>query len=125
MDAYTSPATKPLFRSAQIVQYVVGLLEIVLAFRFILKLTGANAAAGFTSFIYGISWPLAAPFLNVFRITKVEGSIFEWTTLLAMVVYELLALLLVRLFVMSKPVTTPQAAAKLDRKEEKDGAGGL
>jgi hypothetical protein len=53
----------------------------------------------------------------VFRITRVEGSVFEWTTLLAMLVYWLIALALIKLLVMGKPVSTPEAAVKLDRQD--------
>lgn len=116
-NSYNSPSTKPLYRGTQVVWYIVGLLEAVLAFRFVLKLLGANAAAGFTSFIYGITQPFSAPFLNVFRITKVEGSIFEWTTLLAMLVYWLIALAIIKLFLMGKTVSTPEAAVKLDNQD--------
>lgn len=114
MNASNSNATRPLYRGTQIVWYIVGILEALLAFRFILKLLGANPTAGFTDFIYSVTYPFAAPFLSVFNITKVEGSIFEWTTLLAMGVYWLIALAIIRLFVMSKPVSTPEAAVKLD-----------
>ncbi len=118
MDAYNSPSTKPLYRGTQIVWYILGLLEVLLAFRFILKLLGANAAAGFTSFIYGVTQPFAAPFLSVFKITRVEGSVFEWTTLLAMIVYWLIALAIARLLVMGKTVSTPEAAVKLDNQDQ-------
>ncbi len=118
MDANNSSSTKPLYRGTQIVWYILGILEALLAFRFVLKLLGANSYAGFTKFIYGITWPFAEPFLNVFRISKVEGSIFEWTTLLAMVVYWLLALAIIKLFIIGKPVSTPEAAAKLDKQDQ-------
>lgn len=116
-SSYTSPRTRPLYRGTQIVWYVLGLLEALLAFRFLLKLLGANTGAGFTSFIYGVTHPFVAPFLNVFRITSVEGSVFEWTTLLSMLVYWLVAIGLIRLFVMGKVVSTPEAAAKLSEQE--------
>ena len=119
MDSYNSPTTKPLFKGTQIAWYLLSLLEVILAFRFFLKLTGANPSAGFTSFIYALSWPFSAPFLAVFPRTVVEGSIFEWTTLLAMIVYWLVAIGIVRLFLMSKTVSTPEAAAKLDEQEQK------
>ena len=118
MDSYNSPSTKPLYRGTQIVWYVLGLLEVILAFRFVLKLLGANAAAGFTGFIYGITYPFAAPFLSVFKITKVEGSVFEWTTVLAMFVYWLIAFAIIKLFVMGKTVSTPEAAVKLERQDK-------
>lgn len=117
MDAYTSPHTKPLYRGTQVVWYILGLLEIILAFRFVLKLLAANSAAGFTSFIYAISYPFAAPFLSVFRTVRVEGAVFEWTTLLAMLVYLLIAWGVIKIFVMSKPVSTPEAAVKLENQE--------
>lgn len=118
MDSYTSPTTKPLYRGTQIVWYILGLLEAILAFRFILKLLAANPRAGFSNFIYDISYPFAAPFLNVFRITRVEGNIFEWTTLLAMLVYLLVAWGIVKIFTMSKTVSTPEAAVKLNQQEK-------
>jgi len=119
MNSFNSPTTKPLFRGTQIVGYILGILEALLAFRFVLKLLGANPGAGFTNFIYGVSYPFANPFLSVFRMTKVAGSIFEWTTLLAMIVYGLVAWAIVRLFLMSKTVSTPEAAAKLDEQDRK------
>ena len=117
MDSSVSSRTKPLYRGTQIVWYVVGILEALLAFRFILKLLAANPTAGFTSFIHGVTYPFAAPFLSVFKLPTVEGSVLEWTTLLAMLVYFLIALAIIKLFVMSKAVSTPEAAAKLDQQD--------
>jgi len=119
MDSTNSPSTKPLYRGTQIVWYLLGLLELLLAFRFVLKLFGANADAGFTSFIYGVTYIFTAPFLSVFSISKVAGSIFEWTTLLAMLVYWIIAFGIVKLFLMGKTVSTPEAAVKLDEQEKK------
>lgn len=115
MDPYVAPSTKPLYRGVQIVWYVLGVLEALLAFRFLLKLLGANPAAGFTSFVYSLSYPFTLPFSSVFGASQVSGSVFEWTTLLAMVVYALLALAIVKLLRMSRAVTTPEAATKLQR----------
>ena len=117
MDSYNSPTTKPLYRGTQVVWYILGLIEVLLLFRFILKLLGANPGAGFTDFIYGATHIFAAPFLSVFRITQVQGSIFEWTTLLAMLVYWIVAIGIVKLFFMGKTVSTPEAAAKMNEKE--------
>ncbi len=117
-SSYTSPTTKPLYRGTQIVWYILGIIEALLAFRFILKLLAANPSAGFTSFIYGITYIFATPFLAVFRNTRVvEGSVFEWTTLLAMFVYWLIAVGIINLFLMGKTVSTPEAAEKLDQEK--------
>ena len=106
-----------MFKGTQIVWYVLSILEVVLIFRFLLKLTGANASAGFTSFIYNVSYPFAAPFNAVFQRTTVQGSVFEWTTILAMIVYWIVAIGIINLFLVSKTVSTPEAAAKLDDQE--------
>jgi hypothetical protein len=119
MDSFNSPTTKPLYRGTQVVWYILGVLEVLLAFRFFLKLLGANPGAGFTNFIYKITYLFAAPFLSVFKITQLEGSVFEWTTLLAMLVYYIIALGIIKVFLMSKTVSTPQAAVKLENQENK------
>ena len=117
MNTYTysaTPRVKPLFRGVQVVWYVLGILETLLAFRFILKLLAANPNAGFTDFVYRLSYPFVAPFLSVFRTPTVSGATFEWTTLLAMLVYWFVAWAIVKLFVMGKPVSTFEASSKLD-----------
>ncbi|OIO18505.1 MAG: YggT family protein [Candidatus Magasanikbacteria bacterium CG_4_10_14_0_8_um_filter_32_14] len=116
MDSTNSPSTKPLYRGTQIVWYLVGLIDILLMFRFLLKLFGANIRAGFTNFIYTASSPFVSPFNSVFGVSRVEGSVFEWTTILAMLVYLLVAWGIVKLLLIGKTVSTPEAADKL--KEE-------
>ncbi len=115
--AQASDSTKPLYRGVQIVWYFVGILEIVLAFRFFLRLAGANPSAAFTDFMYSLSYPFVVPFQSVFRITAVDGKVFEWTTLLAMVVYWIIAYGISRLFVMSRTVSTSEAAMKLQQQD--------
>lgn len=115
MDSFNSPSTKPLYRGTQIVWYILGIIEVLLAFRFVLKLMGANPDAGFTSFIYGITYIFASPFLNVLHITQIAGSLFEWTTLLAMFVYWLIAVGIIKLLLMGKTVSTPEAAVELEK----------
>ena len=116
-SSYNSPSTKPLYRGTQVVWYILGIVEILLAFRFVLKLLGANPEAGFSSFVYSITYVFATPFLSVFRSSRiVEGSVFEWTTLLAILVYWVIAMGIIQLFMMGKTVSTPEAAAKLDSK---------
>lgn len=99
--------TKTLFHAYQIIWYIFGFIEIVLAFRFILKLLGANPAAGFTKFVYGISSPFAGPFLNIFHASANRGvettSFFEWSTLVAAVVYVVLTWGIIKIFKLGKP----------------------
>lgn len=118
-SSFNSGSTKPLYRGTQIVWYILGFIEILLAFRFALKLLGANPEAGFSSFIYGITYIFATPFLTVFRSSAIaQGNIFEWTTLLAMFVYWVIAIGIIKLFLMGRTVSTPEAAIKLNNQEK-------
>jgi hypothetical protein len=98
MDSYNPPNTKLIYRGIHIVWYILGLLEVLMAFRFVLKLLSANPEASFTKLIYNFSYPFVTPFISVFHVSQVEGSVFEWTTLLAMLVYLLIAWGIVKLF---------------------------
>lgn len=116
MSSCSSVTTKPSYRSNQIVLFVLGILEALLAFRFVLKLCGASSAAGFASFVYSITSIFVIPFKqnSMFPITQVEGSIFEWTTLLAIMVYWLVALAIIRILVISKTVHASESAVRLN-----------
>ena len=112
-------SVRPLYRGTQVVWYLLGFVEALLAFRFVLRLIGANAAAGFTDFIYTITAPLVAPFDNIVRNARVEGSVFDWNTLIAMVVYWLVAWAVVRLFFIGRPVSETEADYEIRRENNK------
>ena len=84
-----------MFQSYYIVYYILGIFEVLLAARFILRLLGAGSSGGFVSFIYSVTEFLAAPFLGIFNTATNQGavtsSVFEPATLIAMVVYALVA----------------------------------
>lgn len=106
---------KTIFRAYQIIWYVLGVIEVLLTFRVILKMLGANSSSGFVNIIYALSNPLATPFRGIFNITAVTpGAYFEWSTLVAMIVYLIVAYGLVQLMQIVKP-TNPQ---EVDRKVE-------
>ena len=77
-----------------------------MAFRVLLKLLGANAGSGFTNFIYTVSDPFALPFAGILGVTG-SVMILEWSTLIAMAVYAIVAYGIVALFQLVKP-TNPQ-----------------
>lgn len=76
---------------------LVGLLEILLLLRFVLRLFGANTENTFATFIYNLSEPFIAPFSTLFvsPVTSGGASIFDVNVLVAMVVYALLGMLAV------------------------------
>lgn len=112
-----SERIEPLYRGTQIVWYLFYAIETILLFRFLLKLIGANAGAGFTQFVYAISYPFMAPFLAIVPSPAIAGSVMEWSVLIAMLVYWVLAWGIVRLIVMGKPVSRVEAHRKLTRQD--------
>lgn len=109
---------KTIFHSYQIIWYIFGFIEIVLAFRFVLKLLGANPEAGFTKFVYGVSSPFAAPFLNIFSSSTTRGaettSYFEWSTLVAAIVYIVITWGLIKIFKLGKPTDPNEVVSTVD-----------
>jgi hypothetical protein len=80
----------------QTIFLLFGILEGLLGIRFVLGMLGANPAAGFAQFIYGITAPFIGPFVGLFGQPRFEGIVFEWNALVAIVVYALLAGILVK-----------------------------
>jgi hypothetical protein len=77
---------------------IFGVIEALLLIRFVLKALGANAEAGFAQLIYGITGPLVAPFAGIFGTPQAaSGATLELHTLIAVVIYALVAWLLARL----------------------------
>lgn len=81
----------------RILYTLLGILEILLGLRFVLKLIAANPASGFAMFIYGITAPFMAPFNALVATPRVEGSVLEITVLIAMAVYALFFWVLARI----------------------------
>jgi YggT family protein len=84
------------FQVTRIVWTILGILEIILGLRFVLKLIAANADSGFAVFIYGISKLFLAPFTLLVGTPTSGGAILELTTLIAMAVYALFFWIVVR-----------------------------
>ena len=110
----TYETKKAIFRSYQVIWYIVGVIEVLLAFRVVLKLLGANTYSGFTNFIYAISGPFALPFAGILGTTASSNLIFEWSTLIAMAVYAIVAYGIVALFQLIKPTNPEEVEQTVD-----------
>jgi hypothetical protein len=110
----TYETKKAIFRTYQIIWYILGVIEVVLAFRVLLKLLGANTYSGFTSFIYAISDPFALPFAGILGITGISEMVLEWSTLIAMAVYAIIAYGIVALFQLIKPTNPEEVDQTVD-----------
>ncbi len=79
---------------AGIIYAIGGILEALVALRFVLRFIGANPANGFVDWIYQWSTPVVAPFSGIFGqdatvvsgVGAVTASVFDWTALIALVV---------------------------------------
>jgi len=85
----------------KIVYYILGILEVIFAFRLVFKLLGANPESTFVSLIYTISGAFLTPFSSIFRTAVTKGietkSVLEPATIIAMIVYALIAYGIVKL----------------------------
>jgi hypothetical protein len=95
-DPYAVRRDLPL-RVQNGIYLLFGILEGLLGIRFVLGLLGANLGAGFAKFIYGITGPFIAPFVGLFGQPRFEGSVFEFNSLVAILVYALIAWALVKI----------------------------
>jgi len=84
-----------------LIYFFFGFLEILLAFRLVLKLAGASLTSAFVRFIYGITGIFIFPFEGIFRRGFAQGvettSVLEPSTIVAILVYILLAWGIVKL----------------------------
>ncbi|MBI4973851.1 YggT family protein [Candidatus Roizmanbacteria bacterium] len=96
---------KTIFRSTQIIWYILGFIEVLLAFRILLKMLGANSSVGFTSLIYSLTAPLALPFSGILGVSIEGTSLIEWSTIIAAIVYLCIAWGLVYLLDIIYPIT--------------------
>jgi hypothetical protein len=97
--------TKRVATRSQTLEYLIyfffGALEILLTFRLVLKFMGASMASGFVGLVYGLSRIFILPFEGIFRRGVAPGletsSVLEPSTLVAIIVYALLAWGIVKL----------------------------
>lgn len=105
---------RTIYRVYQVIWYILGVIEVLLVFRIVLKLLGANPLSGFANFIYSLSAPFAVPFVGVLPASAVGTSVIEWSTFLAMIVYLVLAYGLVKLFQFFKPADPADVERAVD-----------
>ena len=86
---------------AGILYTIVGFIEALLGLRILLRLLGANPGSLFVGWIYGWSTPFVLPFAGVFgQEATIAGpgvvtqSVFDWTALIALVVYGIIGALI-------------------------------
>lgn len=102
----TTEDRRSVFRSYNIIWFIVGFIVALLGFRFVFELLGANPANEFVNFIYTLSYPFAAPFRTIFGEPTVGFSTFDFSILVGIVVYLLVGYGLVQLLKIVYPLSS-------------------
>jgi hypothetical protein len=85
-------------------------LEVVLFLRLLFRLLGANTANNFITFLYNLSHIFVGPFNGIFNDqTLGQTGVFEVSTIIAMLVYALIAWGIVSL---GRVVFAPQVSGR-------------
>jgi YggT family protein len=105
----------------RIVMTILGILEIILGLRFVLKLIAANSDSGFAIFIYGITKPFIAPFELLVGTPTSGGTVLELTTLIAMAVYALFFWIVVRVIQVVTDRPSARTVTRSVREQTPDG----
>lgn len=79
------------FKATQLVWLFLGILEGLLALRFVLKLIAANPDSPISVFIYGFTNLFLLPFSGLTATPSAGAMVLELSTMIAMVVYGLIA----------------------------------
>ena len=78
-----------------IIYFIFGIIEVLLVFRLIFKLTGANPFSTFVSFIYALTQIFVMPFAGIFHQAAGTGdvttAVLEPGVIVALIVYLVLA----------------------------------
>jgi hypothetical protein len=85
------------FKATQLIWLAIGLLEGALALRILLKLIGANADNAFAGLLYRVTDLFLVPFVGLTGTPAAGGLVLEISSVIAMIVYFLLAWALERL----------------------------
>lgn len=99
------------FRAVHLIWLATGVVDALIAIRFVLKALGASQVSAFVNLIYGITDPLLAPFRGIFPIAATRGSVLEPAAVVAFIVYLLVGWGLVALI---RIITTPRGTRMVD-----------
>ena len=100
----------PLLLLTSLVNVIVGAAELLLGLRFILELFAANQATPFVAWIYSSSHTLLEPFRGIFPTEAIGGgSVFDFSTLFAILIYALIGYFLTSVLVWSDTTSAHRA----------------
>ena len=87
------------------INFVVGIIELLLTFRLIFKFLVVNAGTPFVAWLCGVTAWLVAPFAKIIPDLKVSGFVVDFATLAALIVYAIAGYLILMIFPYSRKET--------------------
>ncbi len=105
---------------SRLVYYVFGVIEVLIAARFVLRLLGANPDTGFVSLIHTASGFFMIPFNAVFKTQTTGGAAFEGSALVALAVYALIAWGIVSLIRAASPRRSSETVERVEKTQDTD-----
>jgi uncharacterized protein YggT (Ycf19 family) len=88
-----------------LINFVVGIIELLLIVRLIFKFLVVNAGTPFVAWLYGVTTRLVAPFAKILPDWKFSGFVVDSATLAALIVYAIAGYLLLMIFPYSRKET--------------------
>lgn len=103
-----------LAKITQFIWFFTGILEALIGIRVLLKLIAANPNAGFAQFIYTLTTPFLVAFFGLTATPSTSGAVLEIPSLVAMLVYVLVAWGIIRLLwlLFDRPPSRPGSAGE-------------
>jgi uncharacterized protein YggT (Ycf19 family) len=93
-----------------IIEFVVGLAELILAVRILLRLFAASPSAPFVHWVYTTSNTLLEPFRGIFPSTVINRAyVLDFTALFALLIYAIIGGFLIYLAAWIETAITPPA----------------
>lgn len=94
----SAPGRILVARVSALIWLLFGILEAVIGLRVILKLIAANPGTGFAQSVYNLTDVFLRPFAGLVASPVIGNGVLELYSLVAIVVYALIAWVIVRLF---------------------------
>jgi|SRR5581483_931263 len=78
-----------------LINFIFGLIELILGFRILFEIAGANPSTPFVAWLYEVSRPLINPFYGIFPSPVLKsGTVLDMSAIIALLIYAIIAYLL-------------------------------
>lgn len=83
---------------ADIINFVIAFVILLLGLRLVLRFFGANPSVPFVQWVYDTTTPILGPFRGIFPSAELQGQfVLEFSTIFAMIIYALIGYFLIYL----------------------------